>query len=98
MNNKILLVVGVIAIVAIGFFAFVYHPGSPTNTQNNTTQVNSFEDCKNAGYQMLSSAYPFQCKTPDGQVFVQKVVSTEIPEDVKAQMDAIKDLIVVDAP
>lgn len=101
MQNKILVVIGVLAVVVIGFFAFLYHPATPSNNQNNnntTAQVKSYEDCKNAGYQLLSPAYPSQCKTPDGQVYVQDVVATEIPEDVKAQIDAVKDLIVVDAP
>lgn len=36
------------------------------------SQINSFTDCKNAGYPIMES-YPEQCRTPDGRTFVNNV-------------------------
>ncbi|MFH0929184.1 MAG: hypothetical protein V1818_02380 [Candidatus Aenigmatarchaeota archaeon] len=36
------------------------------------SQINSFEDCINAGYPALES-YPRQCNTPDGKHFVEEI-------------------------
>jgi hypothetical protein len=39
---------------------------------NPTASINSFEDCKNAGYPIMET-YPQQCRTPDGKNFVEDV-------------------------
>jgi Immunoglobulin-like domain of bacterial spore germination len=37
-----------------------------------TVEVSSFEECKNAGYNVYET-YPMQCRTPDGLVFAQVI-------------------------
>lgn len=45
----------------------VFKPGEgPIST------INSFEECVSAGYPVLES-YPRQCKTPDGQTFIEDI-------------------------
>lgn len=41
-----------------------------------TAEINSFDDCANAGYPILES-YPRQCKTPDGRTFTEKLTPEE---------------------
>jgi len=36
------------------------------------TPINSFEDCIDAGNPAMES-YPRQCRTPDGEVFVENI-------------------------
>ncbi len=58
------IVIAFIVIIIGGaiWFAFV-------NT--GSQEINSFEECAAAGYQILES-YPEQCKTPDGKTFVKE--------------------------
>lgn len=47
--------------------------------QSGISAIRSFEDCKNAGYQIVQSA-PETCSTPDGKVFVNiSVVASSTP-------------------
>jgi len=39
--------------------------------------INSFEDCKTAGYPILE-IYPEQCKVPDGRTFVRIIETKEV--------------------
>jgi len=41
-------------------------------------EINSFEDCVEAGYP-ISESYPAQCRTPEGKVFVEQVTLPEEP-------------------
>lgn len=70
--------IGILAIVAsvlvllvlagIGYFAYQRY----TDKRVALPQINSFEDCVKAGYQVAES-YPRQCYTPDGKRFVEPV-------------------------
>ena len=94
MENKILVIVGILGLVGIGLITLVY---KPANIQHLVASINSFEDCKNANYQVLES-YPMQCKTPEGNVFIQEVTKDTIPQDIKDSIEAQKDFIIVDEP
>ena len=48
-------------------------PGAPPDIAGQG--IDSFEACVQAGYPVLES-YPRQCRTPDGQTFVEQVVVT----------------------
>ncbi len=62
-------------------------PTETTTTQIiKQPQINSFDDCINAGFPILES-YPRQCKTPDGKTFVEKL--TTCPSDIKECPDSI---------
>ena len=52
------------------WLAFWMHPSSPEAP----TTINSFDECARAGYPIMES-YPRQCRTPEGKLFVEEVVS-----------------------
>jgi len=66
--NKLFVLLGVIALVAVGAFAY--------STMKNGTvpseEIASFDECVSAGYPVMES-YPAQCKTPDGETFTQDI-------------------------
>jgi len=67
----ILLAIGLV--IAIG--AAVYFWTQSTEEEEpdqQTTSINSFDECVNAGYPVMES-YPRQCRTPDGRNFVEVI-------------------------
>lgn len=82
MNKFTIFLISFLVVLA-GYFALnLYYPfGQPTET------VDSFEECMTAGYVVLES-YPRQCRTPDGQTFV---------EDIGNELEKL-DLIRIDNP
>jgi hypothetical protein len=59
-----------IAIVPVLLVVFI--SGCTTQTGDNGGEVTSFEECEAAGYDVMES-YPRQCRTPDGQTFVENI-------------------------
>lgn len=53
---------GVVALLVIAGVFYI-------SRRDGVAQIRSFEDCKNAGYQIMES-FPERCSTPDGRVFV----------------------------
>lgn len=49
-------------------------------------QVKSFQDCINAGYQIMES-YPRQCKTPSGRIFKEVIFEDEQPKSCNKHSD-----------
>ncbi len=72
--NKILLIVGLVALVLIGV-GFVKWGLQLTEKPSQKT-ITSFEECADAGYPVMES-HPRQCKTPDGKVFVEEIEPEE---------------------
>lgn len=66
--NKLLLLIAVIALVAIGAFAYT----SIRKDAVPAEEIASFDECVAAGYPIMES-YPAQCKTPDGETFTQDI-------------------------
>lgn len=62
---------GVVALLVIAGFFYVSRKGG-------VAQIGSFEECKNAGYQIMES-FPEKCATPDGRVFVATSSATSPP-------------------
>jgi hypothetical protein len=58
------LVAGLITIIFLGgaFYGRIRHE------KNSIAKINSYEACRDAGFQILES-YPPQCKTLDGRIF-----------------------------
>ncbi len=46
-------------------------------TDDSGSEITSFEECAEAGYAVMES-YPRQCRTPDGQLFVEEIEGTPI--------------------
>lgn len=66
--NKLFILLGVIALVAVG--AFTYSTTKKVSTP--AEEIASFDECVTAGYPTMES-YPAQCKTPDGETFTQDI-------------------------
>lgn len=79
-NGLILTLLLVSIIFIAGCNTTINKQPAETTTTQRITQINSFEDCINAGFPILES-YPRQCKTPDGKSFVEKL--TTCPSDIK---------------
>jgi hypothetical protein len=67
MRNKILIAAAIILIAAGLIYYFALWQGKTP-----TTEVSNFEECVAAGYPVMES-YPRQCRTPDGQNFVEDI-------------------------
>jgi hypothetical protein len=76
MKSKRLLYGILVIMLLIGGVACLTTSGRPTITQ----EMNSFDDCAKAGYPILES-HPRQCRTPDGRVFVEPVLSEVCTSD-----------------
>ena len=59
--------------LAIGYY-FGYDHGfeRAINDDSNAKNINTFEECANAGYPIAES-YPRQCRTPEGRLFVEEL-------------------------
>ena len=57
-------------------------------------EINSFEDCVEAGYPILVS-YPAQCRTPEGKVFVEQVTLPEEPPAPRLKLTKSASLSVI---
>jgi hypothetical protein len=75
LNNKgfsaaeVLIAVVILVLVgAIGWYVMARRNKPATNQTTPQASINSFEDCKKAGYPIQES-YPETCKTPDGKSF-----------------------------
>ncbi|MBP9711428.1 MAG: hypothetical protein KBD55_00105 [Candidatus Pacebacteria bacterium] len=87
MNNKFLNILIVLAILGgaiwLGFF----------NTKDSIVlNIQSFEDCANAGYPIMES-HPRQCKTPDGRTY-----SEELPPPPITYTNTTKEYMIIDTP
>lgn len=81
MNKKIIYwVIGIVIVLSAGVVVWL-------NLQPPRVEVQSFEECAQAGYPVMES-YPRQCKAPDGKTFV---------EDIGNELEK-QDLIKVDNP
>lgn len=71
---------GCAAVLAAALFFYGRMPaGIPEKP--GVTAVTSFEECAAAGYPILTS-YPLQCRTPDGQMFVEDIGNALEKEDL----------------
>ena len=59
-----------------------------TNTTPFGSNVNSFDDCVNAGFAVMES-YPRQCRTDDGKHFVEDVAPIKIDNDNNPEIQYI---------
>jgi len=66
--NKLFILLGVIALVALVALAYSTTKTAPTPSD----EIASFDECVSAGYPTMES-YPAQCKTPDGETFTQDI-------------------------
>lgn len=72
MNQKSASIIITIGLVIVAVIAG-YFIGSRQNfSQKPTREINSFEECVEAGYPVAES-YPRQCQTPDGRNFVEEL-------------------------
>lgn len=62
-----LLGIAVVLIIVAGLLLAL----SRTAKEQRILSINSFEECKAAGYPVMES-YPEQCRTPDGRLFVNE--------------------------
>jgi len=83
MNKKI--IIYIIFVIIVG--TAIYYLIVVNQTETSSTTLNSFEECVSAGYLLLES-YPRQCRTPDGQTFI---------EDIGNELEKA-DLIRIDSP
>lgn len=65
-------------LVILGFIVLLTAFSFTKNQQPVVKEVSSFEECKNAGYPIMET-YPEQCRTPNGQVFVNEIKKEEKP-------------------
>ena len=84
MKNLIYIILGLLVLGLVAFFAF---RSDETTVEN----ILSFEDCLKAGYPVME-IFPRQCRTPDGRTFAE-----EIPEQITYDR-ASADMIVLDNP
>jgi len=68
--NKVLVIGIVIVALAVGAVLLLL----PANREGDIvlSQISSFEDCAAAGNTVMES-YPRQCRTPDGQLFIENI-------------------------
>ena len=62
------LLIGLIILVLLVSVCFIF----VKRKQTQISQINSFEECAEAGYPIMES-YPEQCRTPDGRNFVREI-------------------------
>lgn len=73
-NQKTLLyIVFIVLILVIGFSIYKSHNNTSSDITTNQALVTNFEECANAGYPVMES-YPRQCRTTNGELFVENVV------------------------
>ena len=68
MDDKIEILIAIAVVFAVGLIFLSIDIFKP--------QVSNFEECANAGYQVMES-YPRRCKTPDGKVFTEEAEEEE---------------------
>lgn len=93
MNTKTPLVILIIAIFigGAGFWAYIQN-------KKNVPEVRTFEECAAFGYPVLES-YPRQCRTPNGQNFIESVLPpTTVTSTPPVQEEDFSDLIQVSEP
>ncbi len=67
--------------IAIGAIAVLFLAGAGYllyKSTSDTKVVTTFDECAAAGYAVMES-YPRQCRTPDGQYFVEQVATSTAP-------------------
>lgn len=67
---------GIFILVGILIIAAVVGGGYYFYNQNKIKDINSFEECANAGYPVME-IYPEKCRTPDGRVFTKELSAEE---------------------
>lgn len=88
-NSKLIALFVILLVVGIGVWKYQER----AKVQN----INSFEDCAQAGYPIMES-YPEQCRTPDGRNFTKQITQTsdaqtEILEEIGLSFQHPKDLV-----
>jgi hypothetical protein len=73
--NRWLYIVLALGAVGLGAWVVLGMPG----TEPDYSHITSFEKCAAAGYPILDS-HPRQCQTPDGRIFVDRIVVPPQPE------------------
>ncbi len=66
----VIVFIGVLAIIA-GFFLYRSHTTMPPTLAPPQKSITSFDECAAAGYPIMESS-PEQCRTPQGQTFVNE--------------------------
>jgi hypothetical protein len=70
MNNYIK--IAILLVVAAAVVILIPKKDRTDDNDGQVTEVNDFLSCSHAGYTILET-YPAQCRTPDGQVFVEDI-------------------------
>jgi hypothetical protein len=74
MNKSVILsLIVIIALVGVGYLAF------KSLNSPEPVVVNSFDECASAGYPIMES-FPRQCRTPEGELFVESVADGSEPQ------------------
>lgn len=80
-NNKtnILYGLGLLAIVVLvgAMFWFFTAPDTTPENPSDVGFVSNFDDCAAAGYPVMES-YPRQCRTPDGQLYIESTPTNPV--------------------
>lgn len=64
--------VGIILLIAVVIGGAVWFSSKEKTAPGNQVAINSFEECVEAGNPVMES-YPRQCRTAEGQLFVEEI-------------------------
>ena len=92
MNNKIIILIVVIAIVAVVGSVLFFKFKTPLSEQ----QINSFDECVSAGYPVLES-YPRQCKFSGERIFTE-YIGNELEKINLIRIDSPRPNQVIESP
>jgi hypothetical protein len=69
MNTKYIIILLLGALIILGASIYYFSSG---NEEALYTQIDSYQECVNAGYPVMRSL-PKQCATPDGRTFTEEI-------------------------
>ena len=73
-------ILAVAVVIFVGYFLVTQDSTSEVEDSNNTGAITSFEECIAAGNPAMES-YPRQCRTQEGQHFVEDIEDGTIPKN-----------------
>src|SRR5688572_13584427 len=76
--KSIFIVISVLIVLAVGALVIYVLRAYPPGSFPTPSRPTSFEECAKAGHPIMES-YPRQCRTPDGQLFVEKTTPPTPP-------------------
>ncbi|MDD3190145.1 MAG: Gmad2 immunoglobulin-like domain-containing protein [Candidatus Pacebacteria bacterium] len=100
-NNKILLTLlsflGAFLLVISSLLYVLNKKDGLGNGSTPSAVVASFEECLNAGYEIMES-YPRQCRTPDGEIFVEEVIPDKEDKSDLIRVDNVQPNDLISSP